>query len=90
MIIAEMDRATSKHDWTDYTLAQMLDAVFAEDKELKEAVERGDVRGEHGIIAEALQGVVTRIRMIEALKQKGPSVNGPINTTVEWDAQRKG
>lgn len=63
----EMQRACEKHDWTGYTIDQMLDAVYGEDFELGEAHKRRDIHGEHGIIAEALQGIVTRIRLIEAI-----------------------
>lgn len=64
----ELKRACAKHDWTGYTIDQMLDAVYGEDFELGEAHKRRDINGEHGIIAEALQGIATRIRLIEAIK----------------------
>lgn len=67
-IIKEHERACLKHDWTGYDLDQMLDAVYGEDFELGEAHKRRDINGEHGIIAEALQGIATRIRLIEAIK----------------------
>lgn len=69
-LVEEYTRATSKHDWTGYTLDQMLDAVYGEDFELGEAHKREDVHGQHGIIAEAMQGIVTRIRLIEALSER--------------------
>lgn len=68
LIDAELQRACDKHDWTGYDLDKMLDAVYGEDFELGEAHKHGDIHGEHGIIREALQGIVTRIRLIEAIK----------------------
>lgn len=70
-IINEHNRACAKHDWTGYTIDQMLDAVYGEDFELGEAHKRRDIHGEHGIIAESLQGIVTRIRLIEAIGGDG-------------------
>lgn len=67
-IIEEYVRATKKHDWTGYDLDKALDAVYGEDFELGEAHKRVDIHGEHGIIREALQGIVTRIRLIELLR----------------------
>ena len=69
-LIEEYTRATSKHDWTGYTLDQMLDAVYGEDFELGEAHKRNDLNGKHGIIAEAMQGIVVRIRLIEAINSE--------------------
>ena len=48
----------------------MLYAVYGEDFELGEAHKRQDINGEHGIIREAMQWIVTRIRLIESLTQK--------------------
>jgi len=67
-IVEKHQRACEKHDWTGYTLAEMLHAEAGEQQEIEQAVIRRQVHGPHGIIDEIHDKIAVLIRTAEALE----------------------
>lgn len=61
-------RATTKHDWTGYTLDDMHQALSGELLELGLATKRDQIHGHHGVIDEAYDTIAVLLRMVETLE----------------------
>ena len=56
LILAQHVRSVQLHGaWNDYTPEMMITVIVNELAELIDAAERGDIHGEHGMIAELAQ-----------------------------------
>jgi len=67
-IVEKHERACAKHNWTGYTLAEMLHAEAGEQQEIEQAINRGQIHGPHGIIDEIHDKIAVLIRTAEALE----------------------
>lgn len=65
LVLAELRRAKLKHPDFKPTLAQALNVLDDECEELDEAVSKGNIHGEHGVIREAAQCAAVNLRIIE-------------------------
>jgi hypothetical protein len=59
----------ARGDWSDYSEAEIFEAVAGEFDEFREAYVRGDLEGEHGQIAELLDVAVTALKGVRRLRQ---------------------
>lgn len=60
----ELKRSCIKHDWSKYSLEMVHEAVMGEMDEFREAVDAGDMCGQHGQLREGLQVMVVMAKMI--------------------------
>lgn len=69
----EFDRALKKYPpemWADLHLIEMHMALLREVEELKVALWKGDLDGEHGIIREAIHVQVVAQRIADEMKRR--------------------
>lgn len=59
----------ARGDWSDYSEAEVFEAVAGEFDEFREAYVRGDLAGEHGQVAELLDVAVTALKGVRRLRQ---------------------
>lgn len=67
-IVEKHERACNKHDWTGYTLAEMLHAEAGEQQEIEQAIIRRQIHGPHGVIDEIHDKIAVLIRIAETLE----------------------
>ena len=65
LVLSELRRAKLKYPHFANNLAEAVDVLDREFRELREAVLKGDIHGEHGVIREAAQCGAVNLRIIE-------------------------
>lgn len=71
LVMQELRRAKLKYPHFANDMAEAVDVLGREFHELREAVLKGDLHGEHGVIAEAAQVGAVAIRIIEMAQGMG-------------------